>query len=86
MERESSNKFQGLSPLKPLVEIQPSVGGRKSLLSVSCLGMVASELGTPNLVPNQLGVQVLKNFTFLADVTIPILLKVGGFQVSEFFS
>lgn len=63
MEWESRNSFQSLwlsSCL--LVEIQPSVRFRKLLLSVSCSVVVANDLGTLSLVPNRLGIQILKNF------------------------
>ena len=66
MQQESRNKFQSLSLLEPLVEIEPSVRVRKLLLSVSCSVVATNELGTLislgtlSLVPNQLKIQILK--------------------------
>lgn len=94
MQQESRNKFQSLSLLEPLVEIEPSVRVRKLLLSVSCSVVATNELGTLislgtlSLVPNQLKIQILKKkpFLFPADVTISVLLKSSRLQGSELFS
>ena len=66
MQQESRNKFQSLSLLEPLVEIEPSVRVRTLLLSVSGSVVATNELGTLislgtlSLVPNQLKIQILK--------------------------